>query len=184
MTNYHYIRVSSVGQHTDRQEVKTPSDYTPVIDKISGRTTNRPALNNLLINLSMGDHILVDDISRLARSLADLNTLLKQITSKGVSVEFKKENLIFSGDETNPTNQLLLNLIGAVYQFEVDIKKERQREGIEAAKAKGVYEGRTTAMRRKAEVLQLVKEGVSQRSIAKQLEISLSSVQRIVKASK
>ncbi|WP_220774318.1 recombinase family protein, partial [Shewanella glacialipiscicola] len=104
--------------------------------------------------------------------------------SKGVSVRFIKENLTFTGDKSNPTNELLLNLIGAVYQFEVDIKKERQREGIAVAKDKGVYKGRTTAMRKTAEAISLLNEGVSQRKIAEQLSISLSSVQRIVKQHK
>lgn len=184
MAKYHYIRVSTTQQHTDRQELKTPEDYTQVIDKISGRTTNRPSLKNMIINLAIGDEVLVDDISRLARSLKDLNELLHQITSKGVSVRFIKENLTFTGDKSNPTNELLLNLIGAVYQFEVDIKKERQREGIAVAKDKGVYKGRTTAMRKKAEAINLLNEGVSQRKIAEQLSISLSSVQRIVKQHK
>ncbi|EGQ9760159.1 resolvase [Vibrio parahaemolyticus] len=184
MTKYHYIRVSTAEQHTERQEVKTPEGYVQVIDKVSGRSTKRPELTNMLVNLSVGDEVLVDDISRLARSLKDLNELLHQITSKGVTVTFAKENLTFTGDKSNPTNELLLNLIGAVYQFEVDIKKERQREGIEIAKAKGVYKGRSTSMRQKSEVIALLNDGVPQRKIAEQIGISLSSVQRIVKKHK
>ncbi|WP_237708281.1 recombinase family protein [Shewanella baltica] len=136
MAKYHYIRVSTTQQHTDRQELKTPEGYTQVIDKISGRTTNRPSLKNMIINLAIGDEVLVDDISRLARSLKDLNELLHQITSKGVSVRFIKENLTFAGDKSNPTNELLLNLIGAVYQFEVDIKKKDNVKVLQSLKIK------------------------------------------------
>ena len=184
MTNYHYIRVSSHDQNTDRQEVTTPTGYVQVIEQASGRTQDRPALTEMLTNLAIGDTVLVNDISRLARSLKDLNELVTKITSKGVSLRFEREGLEFSGDKANPTNQLMLNVIGAIYQFEVDIKKDRQREGIEAAKAKNVYKGRSADVRRNSSILELHKEGMSQRNLAKELDCSLSTVQRIIKANK
>lgn len=181
MTNYHYIRVSSKDQNTDRQELNTPSGYVQVIEKFSGLKADRPALTKMLTELSIGDSVMVDDISRLARSISDLNDLLNKITSKGVSVTFKKENLTFSGEDS-ATSKLLLNLIGSVYEFEVTIKKERQKEGIEAAKAKNVYKGRSADVRRNSSILDLYKEGMSQRNIAKELDCSVSTVQRIIKA--
>ncbi|NMV27043.1 recombinase family protein, partial [Vibrio parahaemolyticus] len=98
-----------------------------------------------------------------------------KITSNGCSVHFIKENLTFTADKTNPMNELLLNMLASVYQFETAIRKERQLEGIAKAKAKGTYKGRTTAMRLKSEVAQLLADDISQRKIAAQLNISLSS---------
>jgi DNA invertase Pin-like site-specific DNA recombinase len=173
-----YIRVSSIDQNTERQEIEADKTYT---DKASGTNTDRPQLQEMLRSIREGDEIHVWSIDRLARSISDMHDLIKEITGKGCSVHFIKENLTFTADKANPMNELLLNMLASVYQFETAIRKERQLEGIVKAKAKGVYKGRSTAMRNKAQVIDLLESGISQRKIAEQVGISLSSVQRIVK---
>ena len=86
--------------------------------------------------------VVVHSIDRLARNLADLEQLIEQLTGKGVTVEFRKESLTFSGSK-NPMQTLMLQMMGAFAQFERSMIHERQREGIAAAKAKGKHMGRT-----------------------------------------
>jgi DNA invertase Pin-like site-specific DNA recombinase len=84
-------------------------------------------------------------MDRLARSLEDLRRTVRELTARGVRVHFVKENLTFTGDDS-PMSTLLLSMLGAVAEFERSMIKERQREGIELAKAKGVYKGRKPAL--------------------------------------
>lgn len=81
-----------------------------------------------------GDEIHVHDISRLARNLEDLLTMVKELTNRGISICFHKENLTFTG-EANPVQELMLSILGSVYQFERSMLRERQLEGIQQAKA-------------------------------------------------
>src|SRR6266567_84011 len=111
-----YIRVSSISQNTERQldGVDLDKVYT---DKVSGKDTNRPALTEMLGFVREGDHILVHSLDRLGRNLDDLRKIVKQLTSKGITIEFKKENLCFSGDDS-PMATLLLSVMGAFAEFE------------------------------------------------------------------
>ncbi|WP_252178889.1 recombinase family protein [Endozoicomonas sp. 4G] len=140
MADIAYIRVSTVDQNTERQLTDLTADRT-FIDKCSGKDTNRPQLTAMLDYAREGDTIHVHSIDRLARSLTDLRSLIDTCQSKGISVKFHKNNLEFSGNPT-PTDNLLLNMLGAVAEFERDMIKERQAEGIAKAKAKGIYKGR------------------------------------------
>lgn len=176
-----YIRVSTVEQNIDRQEIVADKYYE---DKASGSSVERPKLQEMIRAIRDGDEVIVWSIDRLARSISDMHKLVEEITKKGCSLHFIKENLTFSSDKENPINNLLLNMLASVYEFETAIRRERQLEGIAKAKLKGVYKGRTTAMRKKTEVLEQLRDGISQRQIAKNSNISLSSVQRIVKALK
>jgi DNA invertase Pin-like site-specific DNA recombinase len=176
-----YIRVSSTDQNTDRQDIEGDNYF---VDRCSGGNTTRPELDNLKKHVRSGDEIHVHSIDRLARSLADLNALIEYFTEKGCSVHFRKENLVFTSDKTNPMNELMLNLLGSVYQFERAILKERQREGIKKAKEKGVYKGRSTSIRLKSDIIESYYLKIPQRQIAKELSTSLSTVQRIIKAEK
>jgi len=174
-----YIRVSTTEQNTDRQIIEADKTF---IDKVSGANTNRPELIKLKDHARAGDIVICHDISRLARNLKDLKDLIEFFINQGVAVKFLKENMIFTADKQNPMNELMLNMLGAVYQFERDIMKQRQAEGIAQAKLKGVYKGRTTSMRLRSAILDAYKNGTSQRNIAKDLETSLSTVQRVIKA--
>ncbi|MEL0630727.1 recombinase family protein [Psychromonas aquatilis] len=176
-----YIRVSTTEQNTDRQIIEADKTF---IDKVSGANTNRPELIKLKEHARAGDIVICHDISRLARNLKDLKDLIEFFIGRGISVQFMKENMIFTADKQNPMNELMLNMLGAVYQFERDIMKQRQAEGIAQAKAKGVYKGRSTSMRLKAAIIDSYKSGVPQRKIASNNEISLSTVQRVIKAHK
>jgi DNA invertase Pin-like site-specific DNA recombinase len=147
-------------------------------EKVSARTANRPKLNELLDYIREGDEVVVHDISRLARNMEDLHRLVRQITDKGCTLRFVKENLTFTNDQTDPVSQLLLSMLGAVYQFERNIMLERQREGIAIAKAKGRYKGRPKSVDRSA-ILTLLDDGVSMRKTAGKLGVSLSTVQRV-----
>jgi DNA invertase Pin-like site-specific DNA recombinase len=79
-------------------------------------------------------------MDRLARNLDDLRRMVQELTAKGVQVQFVKENLTFTGEDS-PMSNLLLNLLGAVAEFERSMIRERQREGIALAKGRGVYKG-------------------------------------------
>lgn len=136
-----YVRVSSVGQNTDRQTLNE-SEYDRVyMDKCSGKDTKRPQLDTLLGNLRPGDKIYCHSIDRLARNTFDLESLLKQISEKGCSVEFKKERLTFEPGNEDSVSKLTLHIMSAISQFERALIKERQAEGIAIAKAKGKFKG-------------------------------------------
>jgi DNA invertase Pin-like site-specific DNA recombinase len=139
-----YRRVSSVDQNQTRQldGIELDKEFT---DKVSGKDTNRPQLQAALEYLREGDVLKVHSMDRLARNMGDLQGLVKQLTDKGVTVEFVKENLTFTGDDS-PMNNLLLGILGSIAQFERAIIRERQLEGIAIAKKAGVYKGRKPTM--------------------------------------
>ena len=122
-------------------------------------------------------------MDRLARNLNDLHDIINVLIDKGVGVQFKKENLNFSPSEkTNPMNMLLLNIMGAVAQFERETIKERQAEGIAKAKAKGVYKGRKKALT-DIQVKQLneaINQGKTKAQVAIQFGVSIPTVYRLI----
>lgn len=179
--NIGYIRVSTLDQNTDRQlqEVELDEVFT---EKVSAKDTNRPALQGCLRHVRKGDCLHVHSIDRLARNLQDLLALLEDLTGRGVAVKFHKESLTFTGDE-NPFQELQLQIIGAVAQFERSLIKERQREGIAAAKRKGKKFGRPRAMDEEQieRAKELLAQGMKPAPIAKQLGVSRSTIYRMVK---
>ena len=175
-----YIRVSSVEQNTDRQLVDIELDKT-FEEKVSAKTTNRPQLQQMLEHIRENDEIYCHDISRLARNMEDLHRLVREITGKGSSLHFVKEDLHFSGDKTDPTQELLMNMLGAVYTFERQILKCRQAEGIALAKEKGKYKGRPPKIDFE-EIKRVLNLGNSISKTAEILGVSVSSVQRAKKA--
>jgi len=174
-----YIRVSSVEQNTDRQLVDIELDKI-FEEKVSAKTTNRPQLQQMLEHIRENDEIYCHDISRLARNIEDLHRLVREITGKGCSLHFVKENLHFSGDKTDPTQELLMNMLGAVYTFERQILKCRQAEGIALAKEKGKYKGRPPKINFE-EIKRVLNLGNSISKTAEILGVSMSSVQRAKK---
>ncbi len=171
-----YIRVSTVGQNTERQLEGIDLDKV-FEEKASAKTKDRPRLNEMLEYIREGDSVIVHDISRLARNIQDLHYLVEEITAKGATLQFKKEGLTFSDDKKDPMSQLLLSMLGAVYQFEREIMKERQREGIAMAKAKGKFKGRPKTISNE-EIMKVVSQGNSIAKTAEILGVSKSSVQR------
>jgi DNA invertase Pin-like site-specific DNA recombinase len=139
-----YVRVSTVDQNTERQLDGVELDKT-FTDKASGKDVHRPQLQAALEYLRDGDVLIVHSMDRLARNLVDLRTLVDGLTQRGVQVHFEKENLTFTGEDTN-VSRLMLSIMGAVSEFERSMLKERQREGIAIAKKAGVYKGRKPSL--------------------------------------
>jgi DNA invertase Pin-like site-specific DNA recombinase len=139
-----YIRVSSVDQNTERQLDGVQLDRV-FTDKASGKDVNRPQLAALLEFVREGDIVVCHSMDRLARNLDDLRKLVTTLTGRGIQVQFMKESLTFTGDDS-PMANLLLNLLGSVSEFERSLIRSRQREGILIAKGKGVYRGRKPSL--------------------------------------
>jgi DNA invertase Pin-like site-specific DNA recombinase len=139
-----YTRVSSLDQNTVRQleGIELERIFT---DKASGKDTRRPQLEELLRFIRDGDTLVVHSMDRLARNLDDLRSLVQRLTRKGVRIEFVKENLVFTGEDS-PLANLMLSVMGAFAEFERALIGERQREGITLAKARGAYRGRKKAL--------------------------------------
>lgn len=180
MAHIGYIRVSSEDQNTDRQldGVQLEKAFT---DKASGSTANRPELAAMLEYIREGDTVHVHSIDRLGRSLVDLKDLVHQMNDKGVTVVFHKENMEFSTGKDNPMHTLMFNMLASFAEFERAIIKERQKEGIAKAKEKGLYMGRKKTIDDEKIIQAMQKEGASFRKVAKELNVSLSTVQRALK---
>lgn len=137
-----YIRVSSVDQNTERQLAGIELNRV-FEDKVSGKSVDRPQLEELLQYVRAGDEVYVHSMDRLARNLEDLLSIVHKLTDKGVRVRFVKEGLVFDPNSAaSPMSKLMLSVMGAVAEFERSLILERQREGIALAKARGAYKGR------------------------------------------
>ena len=184
-----YVRVSSVDQNDARQLDGLVLDKI-FTDKASGKDVHRPQLQALLSHVREGDHVYVHSMDRLSRSLKDLQEVVELLTARGVAVEFCKENLKFerpgnnSGGHTAAYSKLLLQMLGAVGEFERTLIRERQREGIAIAKTKGVYKGRKSGLNAemKLKLREMIASGISKTEIAKNLAISRASVYQYIKA--
>lgn len=138
--NIGYVRVSTLEQNEARQieGLKKHNIEKWFTEKVSGKNTNRPQLQEMLDFARSGDTIYIHDFSRLARSTKDLLDIVEQLHSKGVNLVSNKENL----DTSTPTGKLMLTMIGAINEFERMNLLERQKEGIAIAKKEGKYKGR------------------------------------------
>jgi DNA invertase Pin-like site-specific DNA recombinase len=178
-----YVRVSSEDQNDARQLEGMVLEKT-FTDKASGKDTNRPKLQAMLEFVREGDHIYVHSMDRLSRSLRDLQETVERLTDKGISVSFVKEHLSFeppsTGADAHKTaySTLMLQLLGAVSQFERALIKERQREGIAIAKTKKLYKGRKPALDKASasKLKEMAQAGVSKVEIAEKFGISRASV--------
>lgn len=140
-----YKRVSTADQNTLRQLEGMQLDEV-FEDKASGkRTTPRPALEAMLKHVRKGDVVICHSMDRLARNLDDLRRLMHGLTTRGVRVEFIREGLSSTGEDS-ALSKLLLSVMGAFAEFERSLILERQREGIAIAKAAGKYKGRKPAL--------------------------------------
>jgi len=173
-----YVRVSTVDQNPERQLDGVALDRV-FTDKASGKDTKRPELDALLGYVREGDTVVVHSMDRLARNLEDLRRLVRELTNRGIRVEFVKEALTFTGEDT-PMATLLLSLMGAVAEFERSLIRERQREGIALAKKRGVYKGGQRRLNdaRVEELTVLLGAGVSKSVAARRLGVSRQTVYR------
>jgi len=167
-----YVRVSSFDQNTERQleGIELDKIYT---DKASGKDVNRPKLTELIDYVRDGDTVIVHSMDRLARNLEDLRRLVNKFTEKQVKVQFLKENLIFTGEDS-AMSQLLLSIMGGFAEFERALIRERQMEGIALSKKKGLYKGRKKSLSEEQiqELQSRVSSGEKKSRIARDLKIS------------
>jgi DNA invertase Pin-like site-specific DNA recombinase len=167
-----YVRVSSFDQNPERQleHVEVNKVFT---DKASGKDTKRPQLDALLSFVREGDTVVVHSMDRLARNLDDLRRLVYKLTERDVRIEFVKENLSFTGEDS-PMANLMLSVMGAFAEFERALIHERQREGIALAKQRGAYRGRKKALSpdQVVELRQRAAAGEKKARLARELGIS------------
>src|SRR5215213_1889234 len=170
-----YIRVSTLDQQTERQLDGIALDQT-FTDKASGKDTNRPQLELMLRFARTGDTVIVHSMDRLARNLDDLRRIVHTLTGKGVRIEFVKEHLAFTGEDS-PMASLMLSAMGAFAEFERALIKERQKEGIALAKQRGAYRGRKKALSPVA--VSELHSRIAQESVKPRLPGSLGSADKL-----
>ena len=174
-----YRRVSSEGQNLDRQDFVCDKMFE---EKVSGAKRDRDALTAMIEFAREGDEVIVWSIDRLARDLRDLQNIIQRLNDKGVSVSFLKEKLVFSGDAEDAFARLQLQMMGAFAEFERNIIRQRQAEGIARAKARGVYKGRAKSVS-DGKIVALNAKGYKVTEIAEELGINRITVYRALKAS-
>lgn len=174
-----YVRVSTQGQNTARQEVlmQELGVEKVFLDKQSGKDTSRPELKKMMEFVREGDVVIVESISRFARCTRDLLELVEQLSGKGVAFVSKKEAL----DTSTPSGRFVLTIFGAIAQLERESILQRQKEGIAIAKAQGKYTGRPSKTYPDLEaVLGAWRRGeISAGQARKQLSISKSTFYRL-----
>lgn len=177
-----YVRVSTVDQNTARQLEGVDVDRT-FTDKASGKDTNRPQLKEAMGWVRGGDTLVVHSIDRLARNVEDMLRIVRELTTRGVSVRFVKENMFFDGNHKDPRSNFLFTIFSAVSEFERELIKERQLEGIALAKKRGVYKGKAPYLTeaQKAEVRTMAANRIPKTDIARKFEVSRDTVYRALK---
>lgn len=172
-----YARVSSTGQDLSIQmdALKAAGCERVFSEKRSGREAEaRVALRDAIDFAREGDTIVVCRLDRLARSVRDLHNLLGEMTDKGVGFRCLNQAEV---DTTTSTGKLTLAVLGAVAQFEADLRAERQREGIERAKVEGRYKGRSKSVDY-SQIRKLAAQGVTPTDIARLIGCGRTTVYR------
>lgn len=176
-----YIRISTADQNTARQEalMKELEVEQVFIDRMSGKSKERPELKRMMTFVREGDTVIVESISRFARNTKDLLELVEQLTAKKVEFVSKKEAI----DTTTPSGKFMLTILGAVAELEREYILQRQKEGIAIAKANGVYKGRKPIERVEfsATVAEWKRGRITAAEAMRQLDMSSSTFYRKVK---
>jgi len=179
MALYGYARVSSLDQDLAIQEEKLRAAGCQVIraEKRSGTgRAGRTELQLLLDFLHKGDTLVVTRIDRLARSVKDLQDIVHELRSKGVALKATEQSV----DTSSAAGKAFFDMLGVFAEFETNLRRERQLEGIKAAKAKGIYKGRKPSID-PAQVRRLLEvEGLGPSAIARRLGIGRASVYRVL----
>ena len=175
-----YARVSSFGQSLEVQLDKLSHCEKVFQEKKSGRTDNRAELQNCLTYLRDGDTLVITKLDRLGRSIRDLLNIINQLEKNNVSFQVLDQQI----DTSTPSGKLLLHMLGAIAEFENDLRASRQSEGIQKALSNGVQFGRKSkltddevlVMRGKRETGTKIKDlmaeyGLSKASIYRLLEV-------------
>ena len=174
-----YARVSTTGQSLDVQleKLKAAGAEEIFAEKRTGTTTTeREELKAALRFARKGDVLIVTRMDRLARSVSDLRILIDGLTDRGVGFRVLDQAAV---DTTTANGRLMLNMLAAFAEFEADLRKDRQREGIDKAKANGVYKGRPAKLPRDR-VAELRDQGMGATEIAKKLGMGRASVYRLL----
>ena len=177
-----YIRVSTLDQTEARQldGMELAKIFT---DKASGKDTKRPQLELLMSFVRTGDTVVVHSMDRLARNLDDLRRIVQTLTGKGVRIEFVKEHLSFTGEDS-PMANLMLSVMGAFAEFERALIHERQREGIALAKQRGAYKGRKKSLAEDAvtKLRERLATGISKAQAAREFGISRQTLYQYLRS--
>jgi DNA invertase Pin-like site-specific DNA recombinase len=171
-----YARVSSVGQDLAVQLAQLDAAGCKKVfaEKKSGLTAkDRPQLREALDYVREGDALVVTRIDRLARSVGDLQEIAKELKGKGVALKVTEQSV----DTSTAAGKAFFDMLGVFAEFEASLRAERQRDGIEKAKERGVYKGRPPTLE-KGRILELHAQGVRPVDIARQLNIGRASVYR------
>lgn len=177
-----YARVSTTDQdHTTQVERLEQAGCEKVFsEKMSGTSKKgREALAACKEFMREGDTLVFTKIDLLARNAKDLQNLVAELEERGIAIKSLDQSI----DTTTPAGKAFLGMLGIFAEFETNIRKERQLEGIAKAKEKGAYKGRkATAKAKRAEIESLLEQGMSKPKIAKELNISVASVYNALKA--
>ena len=178
MAVYGYARVSTTDQDLTIQQEALASAGCEIVrsEKVSGTSTQgRDELNNLLDFLRDGDELIVTRVDRLARSIRDLQNIVYDLSEKGVVLKATEQPIATDTIE----GKCFLDMLGVFAEFETNLRKERQMEGIAKAKERGVYKGRKPSIDVER-VKELRGEGMGATAIAKELGIGRASVYRVL----
>jgi DNA invertase Pin-like site-specific DNA recombinase len=181
MTIIGYARVSTTDQNLEIQQAALKAAGCDVIrsEKRSGTsTTGRAELQTILDFLRPGDTLMVTRIDRLARSIGDLQDIVRTVKAKGAALKATEQPI----DTSTAAGKAFLDMLGVFAEFETNLRKERQLEGISKAKAAGVYKGRKATVDA-AQVRELKGRGIGPSAIAKSLGIGRASVYRALASS-
>lgn len=179
MATYGYARVSTTDQDLEIQVEKLERAGCNVVreERMSATTRQgRAELETVLQFLRSGDVLMVTRVDRLARSVGDLQEIVKTIRAKGAALKATDQPI----DTSTAAGKCFLDMLGVFAEFETNLRRERQLEGIAKAKARGVYEGRKPSIDGTA-VRDLASRGLGATAIAKQLQIGRASVYRLLK---
>ena len=180
MPMYGYARVSTLSQSNDLQVTRLRAAGCDVVrqEAVSGRSrVGRSELETILEFMRPGDTLVVVKLDRLGRSTRDVLNLVHELESKGAALRVLEPEI----DTSRPEGRIILTTLSMVAEMELTFIKERQRAGIEAAKAKGIYKGRKKSIDREA-VQRLKAEGVGATEIARLLGIGRASVYKVLAA--
>lgn len=176
-----YARVSSTDQNLARQLAALGDLDRLFEEKQSGaKRDGRQALTDLISYARRDDTIVVTSMDRLARSVVDLNQIVSELLAKGVVVEFLTEHVVFEPGATDPFAEFQLNIMASFAQLERAIAKERQADGIRAAKERGIYQGRRRKLtvEQLATARELIETGVPKAQVARQLNVDRTTLYR------
>ncbi|KQU64843.1 resolvase [Aminobacter sp. DSM 101952] len=176
-----YARVSTSGQDYETQVARLSAHGADKIfsEKKSGLDGKRPELSRCLEYIREGDALVVTKLDRLARSTADLYRIVSQLADKGVAFKVLDDDLV---DTTTRTGKLVMGILALIAEFETDIRRERQMEGIARARAEGRMGGRPKMIDGAMEerIAELRQGNLSIRKIAAEIGVSKASVQKIL----